>query len=235
MGVFWMVINPLLLLAVFTFIFVFVFKAKFGSSGRISVSALYILCGILPWLAFQEGIARAGNVVVENRNLVTRARFPLSVLPAYPVLASLLGQLAGFGVLLALSAGGSLPGPGPSLIVSLPLLLALQVLLTLGLALMVAGAAVYIRDVNHIMPVLLMVWFYGTPVFYPAELVPESFKLLVSLNPLAQLISAYRAVILEGAWPQAEAWTSLAGSALVAMAAGGLLFQRLRKGFADRL
>ncbi|HUT53727.1 MAG TPA: ABC transporter permease [bacterium] len=233
MGVFWTLINPLLLLAVFTFIFTVVFKARFGPSGRISVSALYILCGILPWLAFQEGIARAGTVVIENRNLVTRARFPLSVLPAHPALAALLGQLAGFAILMAM-AGVTVHAPAPTLAV-LPLLLCLQLLFTIGLAMIVSAVSAYVRDVAHVIPLLLLVWFYATPVFYPADLVPDRYRIIIALNPLAGFISAYRASILDAVWPDPASLISLAAFALAALLAGAFCFKRLAPGFSDRL
>jgi lipopolysaccharide transport system permease protein len=233
MGVFWTLINPLLLLAVFTFIFTVVFQARFGNTGRISVSALYILAGILPWLAFQEGIARAGTVVIENRNLVTRARVPLSVLPAHPALAALIGQFAGFAVLLIL-AGATVRAPGLPLVV-LPLLLLLQLLFTIGLAMAVSAVSAYVRDVAHVIPLLLLVWFYATPVFYPADMVPDRYRIIIALNPLAGFISAYRSAILDGAWPDPLSLLRTAAFTLAALAAGAIIFRRLAPGFADRL
>jgi ABC-type polysaccharide/polyol phosphate export permease len=233
MGVFWTVINPLLLLAVFTFIFAVVFKARFGGRAGLAPSALYILCGILPWLAFQDGLARAGTVVMENKNLVTRARFPLAALAAYPALSALSGQLIGAAALL-LVAAFSLGPPGPSLL-AFPLLLALQFALTLGLALALAAAAVYLRDLVHVLPVTLLCWMYATPIFYPEELVPERFHLVIVFNPLATLVTAYRRVLLEAAWPETSALLTLAGFAAASLLIGSLVFARLSPGFADRL
>jgi ABC-type polysaccharide/polyol phosphate export permease len=233
MGVFWTVVNPLLLLLVFTFIFTVVFKARFGGRDEIGVSAIYILCGILPWLAFQDGVARAGTVILENKNLVTRAMFPLSALPAFPVLSAMLGQLAGL-LILGFLAGAVVHAPGPSLVL-LPALLALQLVFTAGLAMMISAVSVYVRDVIHVLPVLLLVWFYGTPVFYPAELVPERFGLLIRLNPMAHFIGAFRRVLLEGAWPAAGSLAAIAACSVAALIAGSLVYNKLSGGFADRL
>ena len=233
MGVFWTVITPLLLLAVFTFIFAVVFKARFGGREELGVSALYILCGILPWLAFQEGLSRAGTVALENKNLVTRAMFPLSVLPCYPALAAMLGQMAGFFILGILSSTAIGP-PGPSLVL-LPVIVALQLIFTAGLAALACAVSVYLRDVVHALPVLLLVWFYGTPVFYPVEMVPEKFQILISLNPMSHLVLSYRAVILEGAWPDPLNLAAALGYALLALAVGFHAFGKLAPGFADRL
>ena len=80
-GIFWTIINPLLLLLVFTFIFSIIFRARFGNEASVGISALYILCGLIPWLGFQEGVARSANYLVENRNLISRVKFPAAVLP----------------------------------------------------------------------------------------------------------------------------------------------------------
>lgn len=231
-GVFWTVINPLLLLAVFTFIFTIVFKARFGEGG-VGLSALYILAGILPWLAFADGLGRSGSIILDNKNLVTRTRFPLAVIPAFPAFSSLLGQLAGLCLLIVIAGFGSRP-PGPSLVL-LPALLALQLIFTIGLALAAASIAIYLRDLIHALPVLLLVWMYATPVFYPASLVPEKYQLVIALNPMARLINAYRCVILEGAWPGASSLIFIAAAAAGSLIIGSLVFNRLAAGIADRL
>ena len=233
MGVFWTVVNPLLLLAVFTFIFAVVFKARFGNEPGLAPSALYILCGILPWLAFSDGVARSATVILENKNLVTRARFPLSVLPAFPALSALSGQLIGAAVLVA-AAGLRLHAPGPSIIL-LPLLVFLQFLFTVGVALALSALAIYVRDLAHVLPVLLLVWMYATPFFYPAALVPEKFSWVFMANPLAWLVGCYRAVLLEGAWPEPMAVLAIVAFALAAALIGAAVFQRLAPGIADRV
>lgn len=231
LGVFWTVINPLLLLAVFSFIGIAVVKVKFGE--RAGIDVLYIFCGILPWLAFQDGAARSGTVILENKNLVTRARFPLPVLPAYPPVSALLGQISGMTVmtLAALIFG---QGPGWSILV-LPILFMLQLVFTVGLSMLVSSLSAYVRDVAHILPVILLAWMFATPIFYRAESLPGKFARIINLNPLAALITSYRQVLIEGAWPEPESLAVAAVWAVVSLAAGGLIYGRLSRGFADRL
>ena len=233
MGVFWTVINPLLLLAIFTFLFSVVFKARFSAEAGLGANALYILAGILPWLGLQEGIARSATVVLENKNLVTRARFPLPALPAYPALSALLGQLAGMALLVIIASAAD-RRPGLSLLI-LPLILILQLVFALGLALFISALAVRLRDLVHIIPVLILVWMYATPIFYPAAMVPPKFQLVIALNPMAHFITAYRQILLEAAWPGLHALLFLAASALLSLLAGAAVFKRLSKGFADAL
>ncbi|MFO8056061.1 MAG: ABC transporter permease [bacterium] len=233
MGLFWTVINPLLLLAVFTFIFAVVFKAKFGEDVSVGISSLYILCGILPWLALADGVGRSGSVVLENKNLVTRALFPLPALPAFPALSALLGQLAGFVILFFL-AGFLVHPPGLPLLF-FPVLLVLQLLFTWGLCLFFSAVSVYLRDVIHVLPVLLLVWLYATPVFYPASMVPPRFRLIVYLNPMAHFLRAYRSIILEGTWPWVPTISLIIVFTAISFLVGALVFGRLSPGMADRL
>jgi lipopolysaccharide transport system permease protein len=232
-GVFWTVVNPLLLLLVFTFIFSVVFKARFGNEAGVGVSALYILCGLIPWLGFQEGVARSSSFLIENRNLVTRVKFPVRILPAVPVLSGFFGQLVGFVVLLAWAGvKGKLAMPA---IFLLPVWMMLQIALALGLGYIFAVVGVWVRDVIQLIPVLLLVWMYATPIFYPANLVPEKFKIVVALNPIAQLVDGYRKMVLEGALPGMGQTLFVAGTALVCLAAGWLIFSSLKSGISDRL
>ncbi len=233
MGLFWTVINPLLLLAVFTFIFAVVFQARFGKDVSVGVSSLYILCGILPWLALADGVGRSGTVVLENKNLVTRALFPLPVLPAFPALSALLGQLAGFLILFFL-AGFLVHPPGLSLML-FPVILVLQLFFTVGLCLFFSGISVYLRDVIHVLPVLLLVWLYATPVFYPASMVPLGYRFVIYLNPMTHFLKAYRRLILEGSWPEAPILVLILVFTAISFMIGLLVFDRLSPGMADRL
>ena len=233
LGLFWTVINPLLLLVIFTFVFTVVFRAKFGAQAGFGHNALYILAGILPWVAFQEGLGRATGVLLEHRNLVTRVQFPTAVLPAVPVLSAILGQLVGLVVLIILAAVFA-PGPGFSLAL-LPVLIFFQALFTLGLAWIVAGLNVFYRDVAHLVAVLLLVWMYGTPIFYPAAMVPARYQFIIALNPMAHLVEAYRRVILEGITPDWSGLAILGAGAALSLVVGFCLYRRWSRDFADQL
>lgn len=232
-GVFWTVVNPLLLLLVFTFIFAVIFRARFGTESRVSVSALYILCGLIPWLGFQEGVARSASYLLENRNLVSRVKFPVQVLPAVPVLSAFLGQLVGFVILLVWAgAKGKLHLPAA---LFLPVWMVLQIGFGLGLGYLFSAAGVWVRDLIQLIPVLLLVWMYATPIFYPASLVPERFQAVVWINPIAALVNGYRRMILEGTMPSLNQCLFLATAAAISLAIGAAAFSNLKKGIADRV
>jgi len=232
-GIFWAVLNPLLLLLVFTFVFSIVFRAKFGSETGIGISALYILTGLIPWLGFQEGVARSSGYLIENRNLISRVRFPIEVLPLVPVLSGFLGQLIGFLVIIFWAGiKGKLFIQG---LYFLPVWMIFQVCFTVGLSYFFSVLGVWVRDLIQLVPVLLLVWMYGTPIFYPENLVPESFQFMIRLNPFAQLVIGYRSLILEGRLPGLGNCLIVSGWVLVSLGIGAVVFLNLRRNLSDRL
>jgi lipopolysaccharide transport system permease protein len=243
MGVFWTVLNPLLLLLIFSFVFTVVFRAKFGEQAGFGSNALYILAGILPWVAFQEGIGRASTVLLEHRNLINRVRFPGEILPGVSILSGILGQLIGFAILIILAAV-YMSEPGMSLgmriivsVIILPVILVLQFAFSLGLAWAVSAFSVYLRDFLHLIPVLLLVWMLGTPIFYPSSLVPERYQVIININPVAHLVSVYRSLIIQGSFGLSglKELIILAAFALTSLLVGALIYRKLSPGFADQL
>lgn len=232
-GLFWTVINPLLLLLVFTFIFSVIFRARFNNQPGVASSALYILCGLIPWLGFQEGIARSSSYLTENRSLVSRVKFPVHILPGVPVLSGFCGQLIGFVALLVWAGvKGKIELPA---VLFLPVWMLLQIGLAMGLAYAFSAVAVWVRDLAQLVPVMLLVWMYATPIFYPAQLVPERLQIAVWINPVAHLVEGYRKIILEGTMPGKAQTLYLLGATLTSLAIGALIFARLQNKIADRI
>ena len=246
MGIFWSVINPLLLLAVFTFVFTVIFEIRLGQMPGMKYNALYIFCGVLPWIAFQEAVQRSCTVFIEQKNLVTRVRFPAGALPASIVGSGVLGMLIGMIILLAVT--WIITGRLPAQALLLPALIVLQMGFTLGLAWFAASVNVFFRDLQHLLPVGLLVWMYGTPIFYSPEMVKnvksvtilghtltsDHLSAILTLNPIYHLVAGYRAVLLEGRIPGVEmAWLMFfAGLSLLI---GATAMWRGRPKFADVL
>lgn len=233
MGLGWTILNPLILLVIFTFVFRIVLNVRLGGGGDDGVTnfALYLFCGMLPWLAFQEGVMRSTTVVLENANLVKKVLFPIKLLPLYRVLASVLTQLA--GTIILLIAVGVVIQKFSVYLIFFPLLLIIQILLTVGISWFFATINVYLRDTAQIVPSLLMVWLYITPIFYPPQLIPPQFKLVVTFNPMAHLVSAYRAIFLEARVPDVYQFGILLGFTIIFTIVGFLVFQKAQRHFAD--
>jgi lipopolysaccharide transport system permease protein len=157
-GVFWTLLNPLLLMTTYFFVFGIVLRARFHGDPSRAGFVLYFLCGMLPWLAFSEAAGRAPFVVLEHRNFVKKLVFPLETLPVNLTAAGLVTELFAllvFVVGLLLARGGV-----PATVAWLPLLLIPQLLLTLGLCWFLAALGVYVRDLGQINGFLLTLWFF---------------------------------------------------------------------------
>lgn len=233
MGLFWAVINPLILLAVFSFVFATIFKQRVASGGEESFF-LFMFCGLWPWMAFQEGVSRSSMSMLDNAHFIKKVVFPSEVLVVSTVLSSFVQQVIGFALLFILLAFSGQMGNALYLTL-LPVAFLLQLIFSVGLGWTLSSLTVFFRDVAQVANALLMVWFYTTPIVYPAKLVPAGFEFLLVANPMHHLLSIYRALILGGHLPE------LSSVAFVTVVAGGAfwlgsrLFDHLKGTFADLL
>ena len=230
-GLFWSVVHPLVMLILYTYIFSAILKVRVGAAEGTENFAIYLFCGLLPWNAFAEGVNRSTGVILEHANLIKRTIFPSEILPIYLVVSGIVTQLIGLGILLvALLVTAH---PFSSLIVILPAILLLQFALTVGLSWIVAGFTVFVRDLGQIIGMVMTIWVFLTPIFYPPTLIPDRLRFLLLMNPMYALVESYRSLILKGRIPP---WESLAWLACVALAVfllGYRLFTRMQGAFAD--
>lgn len=241
-GPVWPFLNPLALLAIYTLVFsVFIgvptgvnddWKVGPGWGGHLRF-ALIAYAGLLPFLFFTDVLAGSSVLVRQSPQYVRKMVFPLDLLAPVHVAALLPEMLVGFGFLVAIdTAASGLPGPE---LLLLPLAILPLILFALAAAWLLSAVAVYVPDVSELMGMFLRVYFFLTPVVYPLEVVPEPWRTALSLNPLASILNGIRNVALFGhplVWPS---WLLTVGVGGLAAAGSYLLFQRLRKGFADAL
>ncbi len=233
LGILWSLVNPLIMIGIFTFVFSVVLRTRFGPSQTSTDFALYVFCGLLPWLTFQEMTMAASVSIVTNVNLVKRVVFPLEILPITQLVVSHIHQF--FGLCALLLGLAIVRQKFEVTLVWLPVLLVPQVLFYCGVAWFVAAVGVYLRDVPQALGAILTGAFYLTPVLYPEEAVPYPFATMIRLNPFSALVFNYRRIMLEGLPPD---WTTY--GYLCAWGIGGFFlgywwFARTRKGFADVL
>ena len=236
MGLAWSFFNPIFLLTVYTFVFSVVFKSRWGAAGSEESKAQFaivLFVGMIVQGLFAETINKAPNLVLSNVNYVKKVVFPLEILPAVSLCATLFHSAASIVVLLAafLLFNGFLHWT----LVFLPLVFLPLIVLTLGLSWMLASLGVYLRDVGQTVGLLTMVLMFLSPVFYPITAVPQEVRPWLMLNPLTFIIEQARDVIVWGRQPY---WVGLAlYSVLACIAAwlGYIWFQKTRKGFADVL
>jgi lipopolysaccharide transport system permease protein len=229
-GVFWTVLNPLILMGTYFFVFGVVLQAQ--NQNRTGF-ALYFLSGMLPWLAFSEAVGRSPYVVVEHRSFVKKLVFPLEILPVNYLLAGLITEVFAIGIFLIILL--LLRGAIPLTALWLPVVMIPQVLVTLGICWFLAALGVFFRDLGQIMGFVLTLWFFITPICYPEASLPKAMLPLLSKNPVFILVHAYRACLLDGRAPDALALAKLLAASLILFFAGHAFFYKLRKHFADVL
>ena len=230
-GVFWTVINPLLLMLTYFFVFGVVLRARFGADQSRSGFALYFLAGMLPWLAFSEAAGRSAGVMLEHRNFVKKLVFAVETLPVNLVVSGLVSEffaVALFCVFL-LGARGGLPAS----VVWLPLLVAPQILFTTGVSWFLAALGVFVRDLGQVIGFLLTLWFFLTPICYPESSLPPEFVSVFSKNPIYVLVRGYRAILLENRPPDFGPLWKFWLVAVAVFVLGHAWFYKLRKSFAD--
>jgi len=239
-GIAWMILQPVGLMLLFIFVFSTVMRIKLGEEVGTRSFALFLIAGLLPWLALQEGISRASSSLLENSDIVKKLYFPLSTIPSGLVLSSFIYHFAAYLLFLAvyvfyLALHGNFSLMRLWGLFYLLPIVGVQGALTVGLGYALAALAVYIRDIGQLLPLLLQVWFYITPVVYPISLVPERYLGIIRLNPATGLIDSYREVILKGTisldW--GKGWTLI--FSMVVLVMGVWIFNRLKDGFGDVL
>ena len=231
LGIVWALVNPAVMIAIFTIVFAGFFHAKFGDSTSQWDYALYLFCGLLPWNAFQESLQLSSNTIVAHANLVKRVVFPLETLPVAQTLAAVAIQM--FGTVALVLAALILRREIHATVVFLPLLVIPQIIATLGAAWLLASLGVFVRDIVQGITLLLMAWMYLTPIIYPESLVPERYRALVNLNPFTALVRNYRRILLDGSLPDWRGLAYFTGFAIISFVFGYWWFARTRKNFAD--
>lgn len=226
LGVAWVVLQPVLTTLVFTIFLGVLLRVPTNGPPYL----LFVYSGLLIWIFFSSAITTSGISLVGNAQLLTKVYFPRSLLPVAAVAARLLDFAIGFLILIPLMF---YYGVRPtSSVFLLPGLVALMTLLALAVGMIASALNVKYRDVGVLIPVLLHLWMYASPVVYPASLVPGRWRQVYELNPMAGLIGGFRTAVFGGP----VNWTSLAVSAAVII---GLLiiasiqFRRMENQFAD--
>jgi ABC-type polysaccharide/polyol phosphate export permease len=232
LGFFWSFVNPLLLLVIYTVVFTVVLPGV--RPPELEPYAIFMFCGILPWTWFSASLLESSNVLVANGNLIRKVLFPAEVLPIVTVLAGLVHFCLGLPILAAFLAYYRVPVALTDLL-WLPLIVAIQLVLTVGLALVVSALTVHFRDVRDLVSNLLTLWFFATPIIYPMTQAPGSVRRILSLNPLTHLVIAYQEVLF---LPGRYGGGRLPVVAVVSIAvflAGYFLFDRLRDTLAEEV
>jgi lipopolysaccharide transport system permease protein len=228
LGAAWAVLQPLMTMLIFTLIFGRL--AKIPSDGV--PYSVFTLAALIPWMYFSNAFSAASASLVNSSNLITKVYFPRLIIPIVSVLSGLV-NFAVSCVVLAVMMVWHHVVPSPMAIVLIPALLLLIIVTATGVGCWLAAVYIQYRDVRQIVPFMVQIWMYISPVVYPLSLVPERYRTLYSLNPMAGVIQAFRVVLLRtGPVP----WGTLGISTIVGVAmffAGTLYYRRTEHLFAD--
>lgn len=237
-GFFWSLLNPLGMMLVFTLIF-----GVLTPNVQIEKYPLFLLCGLLPWNYFSTSVTGSLYSVVGNGNLVKKVYFPRAVLPIATVLSQLVNFLLAFIVLFA--ALLVFQANFSPWLWTLPLVLLIQTVFTLGIALVLSTLNVFYRDTAMIMDVVMLAWFFLTPVFYSANILPQSVtllgitinpqRLLYIVNPMASLVNIYRDLLYWGYRTDLDFFVRTAVTAVLVFAFGFWFFHRYADRFGEEL
>lgn len=235
LGVGWVVLNPLMMLALYTFAFAGILKTRWpGEEGLGGVGyALNLFAGLIVFNLFSEVAGRAPSLIVQNANLVKKVVFPLEIFSWVAVFSSMLQLL--FSALIMVAATGFYTGSFFVSVISFPLIILAFVPFLVGMCWFLSSVGVYVRDLGQVITLVVNLCLFLSPIFYPASALPNYLSDLMWLNPLTLIIEQARLVLVSGAWPD---WSALLLYAVVSSGfavLGYLWFQRARKGFADVL
>ena len=195
----WAILNPLLMFALFTFVFGFVFKARLPGAESTLGYSIWLICGYGTWMANTEALTSASNSIIGNAGLVKNMSFKTEVLPIAATLLGLIPLAVSIVFILILQAfnGDSLSFA----LLWLPVIIAVQFILLIAMGIFLAALTTFVRDFGVVLPNLLMIILFATPIFYPVDAVPSILAKFMMLNPAYIIALAYRSVLVEHQMP----------------------------------
>lgn len=227
LGILWTFLNPLLMLAVYSFVFPYILRVN------VENYTIFMIVALIPWNFFTAAIQMGTGSVVANGNILKKVYFPREIIPISITTSQLVNFLITCLIMFVFII---FSGVGFSWhIVIFPLLIIIQYLITLALTFVLSALTVFVRDIDHFVSVILMLGFYATPIVYQANMLPAKFQWALQINPMAQIVEAYRAIFYYHKMPD---WTMLAiwgVASIVLLIVGYMIFKKLEKSFVEEL
>lgn len=233
LGGLWMILHPLSQVLIFAFVLSAVLSAKLPGIDNQYAYAIYLMSGILGWSLFAEIVNRCLTLFIDNGNILKKLVFPKIALPLIVIGSALVNNSLLFAsILLIFGVLGHIPGAE---VFWLPVLMAVNIALALGLGLALGVLNVFMRDIGQIVPVIMQFLFWFTPIVYMANIIPDEYRSWLEFNPLIPIITNYQNVLL---YNHAPDWAGLGVIALIAMALLAfalLLFRKASPEMVDQL
>ncbi len=228
LGFFWTFLNPLLQLIVYTIVFSTIMRMG------IEKYYLFLFVALIPWIFFSTSIQGGASCIIAQKSLVTKIYFPREVIPIAHVTSAFVNMLYCFVIVFIVVFASKVSVGFPALL-CLPVIMAIQYILALGIAFLVSAVTVYFRDFEHILGIVTMAWMYLTPVIYPITMVPERYMTIFRLNPMTPITIAYRDILYYGIRPHMGTLLQGFGLGVAILIIGLLIFNVLKGHFAEEL
>ncbi|MBR1714934.1 MAG: ABC transporter permease [Treponema sp.] len=228
LGFLWTFLNPLLQLGVYTLLFSVILNSE------VEKYYIFLFVALVPWMFFSSCLAAGCNSIVASGAMVTKIYFPREVLPISFVVSAFVNMLYSFIVVFAVLVFSGF-GVNPVALLYLPVVFAVEFLLCLGVTLLFSALTVYIRDLEHILGILALLFQFLTPVMYSSSRIPEEYKVIFNMNPMASVIECYRSILYYKTVPELSTLGLAVCSGLVVLVLGEFIFSKLQKGFAEEL
>jgi lipopolysaccharide transport system permease protein len=233
-GWIWGLIHPLMQLLVWIFIFKVCMKVQLPPEAVTTNYPLFLFAGMLPWLLFSETVQRSASSLPEQANLITKTVFPSEIIPVSIFCSSLVSHLMALALMVA-AAGIVLRHFSIVLLLLVPVYMGLVGLLAVGIGWIVASLHVFLRDTAQVLSVVLLFWLWLTPIFIAEANYPPWARFVLTANPLAYVVRAYRDLLLGSHTPHLGDFLIVSAYAAGIFIVGGLFFRHLKRGFADVL
>ena len=227
LGVLWSFLNPLFQLLIYALVFPFILK------NNVENYTVFLIVALFPWNFFNLSIIQSAACIVANGGIIKKVYFPREILPIATSTSNLINFLiSSILVFLALFISGI--GLTKAVVV-LPLIILIQYILQLGLSFILSAITVYVRDVEYLINVLMMLAFYLSPIVYSADMIPSKYLPLFKLNPMFHIIKYYRDILYYGKIPEMGSVLLLLFACIIILGVGYLIFRKLEKRFAEEL
>jgi lipopolysaccharide transport system permease protein len=227
LGFLWSFMNPLLLMLVYSFVFYVYIRVDMPNY------TAFLLCGLLPWIWFSSSLIESTASIINNAGLIRKVYLASEVFPTIQVFSNLFNYLLSLPILfiflLIFKIQFSIA------LVALPLLIILQLIFTWGVALFVSALGVKYRDLQHLVPNLILLWFFATPIIYPISQIPEKFRIALVWNPMVPLITGYQNILYAGIFPDWKSLSIFSGIAVVSVLLGTYTFAVRKERFAEEV
>lgn len=227
LGVAWVILQPLISALLFAVVFGKLMKVPSGNVPYV----VFAFCGLVPWLLFSQSLQRASTCLVNDTRLITKVYFPRIFVPMSATFGVIIDFLISLGLMFGLMALYGIPLT--TKLAFLPVASLILLLFSSGVNLLLSASNVYYRDLKHVLPSVIQLWMYASPIVYAGSMIPERYQLIYSLNPLAGVIDAFRWSLLgQGPFPTYSFSVSVFSSVLM-LGVGVFVFRKIEHYFAD--